>query len=118
MTMQNHPHVSSDRTRTGSNRPQYGMGGAVEMNPAFLRSIGDWRAAGHHGLRIARCPACGRASRSSWDDLEADLAEDIVSVAFRMRCSACGKPPAGLAVTAYTERTIEDALGPSIPMNS
>ncbi len=76
------------------------------MNPAFLRSVGDWRLAGHHGLRITRCPACGLATRASWDDLNAEPTEDIVSVAFRIRCSACGKPPAGLAIAAYTEHDI------------
>ena len=73
------------------------------MSATLPRTVGDWRLAGHHGLRIPRCPACGQATRASWNELEADPAEDIVSVAFRVRCSACGKPPAGLAIAAYTE---------------
>ena len=111
MTVQSHSQVSGDRTRTGSDLQQR-MPVGIDMNPAFLRSVGDWRAAGHHGLRIPRCPACARATRVSWDDLGADPAEDIVTVAFRVRCSACGQPPAGLAITAYTEQEVVNALSP------
>ena len=73
------------------------------MNAAQVRTVADWRAKGYRGLRIMRCPECRIASSWTWEELSAELCEDVVEVARRVRCHQCEQPPAGLSVLTYRE---------------
>lgn len=64
------------------------------------RTVAEWIASGYQGLRIPKCPDCRIPTWRSWRELDAQAEEDVVEVAQRMTCEACGLPPAGLAVVA------------------
>lgn len=71
------------------------------MNSALAQTVEDWRARGYRGLRIPRCPTCGRGTDLTWEALNAASAEDVIEAARRVRCEECGQAPAGLAVITY-----------------
>ncbi|CAO4138183.1 hypothetical protein [Methylorubrum extorquens] len=73
------------------------------MSPAQAQTVADWQARGYRGLRVMRCPECGRETRSKWEELDAAPNEEVVAVAQRVRCEECLQPPTGLAVVTYRE---------------
>jgi len=62
------------------------------------RTVAEWFNSGYRGLRIPRCPTCQISTSATWDQLDAEAVEDVMDVARRFRCSACGQVPAGLGV--------------------
>jgi hypothetical protein len=75
------------------------------MSPSLRRTVAQWQETGYRGLRILRCPTCGTGTWVTWSDLGAGADEDVVAVAARVRCAACGQVPAGLAVVASIDGT-------------
>lgn len=70
------------------------------MSVFLPQTVGDWQKTGHRGLRIPRCPHCHATTWASWGQLDAQVDENIVTVAQRLRCTSCGEAPAGLPVVA------------------
>lgn len=71
------------------------------------QTVADWQKTGHRGLRIPRCPTCRATTWASWTQLRAEADEDIVAVAQRLRCTACGEALAGLPVVASTSPNLQ-----------
>ncbi|MCJ2012802.1 hypothetical protein [Methylobacterium sp. J-076] len=71
------------------------------------QTVGDWQKTGHRGLRIPRCPTCRATTWASWGQLCAGAEEDVVAVAQRLRCIACGEAPAGLPIVASTSPAVQ-----------
>lgn len=67
-------------------------------------TVADYLAKGYRGLRIPRCPTCRKSTWATFSELGAEEAEDLFSVALRIRCSDCGERPTGLAVVASAGR--------------
>jgi hypothetical protein len=74
----------------------------MTLPAAPSRTVAEWFNSGYRGLRIPRCPTCLISTLATWDQLHAEAIEDVVDVARRFRCSACGKVPAGLGVVVST----------------
>lgn len=65
---------------------------------ARWRTVADWSAQGYCGLRILRCADCGASTFRRWSDLDVGPDKRVFDVARELRCHACGRAPAGMAM--------------------
>lgn len=71
---------------------------------ARMRTVSDWTDDGYRGLRIPKCTSCRAMTWRTWDQLQAQGAEEVLLVARRFHCGKCDQIPAGLPVVVGTGR--------------